>query len=286
MNSQKEPFVERRVSRASIETNVQHGLREIVASIYGPAAPSPPGLDIGRSYLGASHTFNYGGDLIDVFHFGDGCTSLVAADVAAHGVQAALHAGLVKYALRAYAAQGLTALKAVQALNHLCIANSRYEGEDNFFASLFFGIVDSRRRNLTYVSAGHASASLVGSSRVTALGARGPVIGLIDDELAFTTRTFELAAGDVIAVVTGGYTEARNSERDFLGSEALGHVVLEDPDRNAQRSAEAITRRAFDLTKQRRDDEVAALVVKIVDNETDEPPPMPNLRRALRTRSQ
>ena len=72
----KEPFVGRRMAPEPIETDIQIGLREIVESIYGRATPKLPGLDIGRSYLGTAHDFIFGGDLVDVFHHGDGCTSL------------------------------------------------------------------------------------------------------------------------------------------------------------------------------------------------------------------
>ena len=71
----KEPFVRRRIADP-IETDIQIGLRGIVRHIYGLGTPQLPGLDIGRSYLGTADDFIYGGDLVDVFHHGDGCTSL------------------------------------------------------------------------------------------------------------------------------------------------------------------------------------------------------------------
>jgi hypothetical protein len=58
MKSYEEPFVERRIA-PPIETDIQIGLRQIVESIYGPAAPRLPHLDIGRSYLGTARDFIY-----------------------------------------------------------------------------------------------------------------------------------------------------------------------------------------------------------------------------------
>jgi sigma-B regulation protein RsbU (phosphoserine phosphatase) len=263
----KEPFAGRKIAPEPIETDIQTGLREIVESIYGRATPKLPGLDIGRSYLGTVHDFVFGGDLVDVFHHVDGCTSLAVVDITGHGIGAAMHAGLVKHALRAYVSLGYTALHAVRALNHLCIENSAFEGAEDLFATLFFGMIDSDRRTLTYVSAGHRTAYLIAPFEVTALGASGPIIGLLDDELEFSSKTIAVSAGDTIAIVTDGFTEARNAEGQFLGSKALADIILAQPDRRAQLSAEAITRRAFDYTLEDNRDDVAALVVKIVNAE-------------------
>jgi sigma-B regulation protein RsbU (phosphoserine phosphatase) len=266
----KEPFVGRRMAPEPIETDIQIGLREIVESIYGRATPKLPGLDIGRSYLGTAHDFIFGGDLVDVFHHGDGRTSLAVVDITGHGIAAAMHAGLVKHALRAYVSQGYTALQAVRALNHLCIENSAFEGAADLFATLFFGMIDSDHRTLVYVSAGHRTAYMFAPFKVTALGACAPIIGLLDDELEFSSRTIALSAGDIIAIVTDGFTEARNTAGEFLGSKALADIILADPNRNAQMSAETITRRAYDYTQQENHDDVAALVVKIVNAEPPE----------------
>jgi hypothetical protein len=101
--------------------------------------------------------------------------------------------------------------------------------------------------------------------KVTALAACGPIIGLLDDELEFSSRTIAVSAGDIIAIVTDGFTEARNTEGEFLGSKALADTILADPNRSAQMSAKAITQRAYDYTQQDNHDDVAALVVKIVN---------------------
>jgi len=263
----KQPKVGPGIAPGPIETDIQTGLREIVESIYGRAKPVLPGLDIGRSYLGTPHDFVFGGDLVDVFQHSDGSTSLAVVDITGHGITAAMHAGLVKHALRAYVSQGYTALQAVRALNHLCIVNSAFEGLADLFATLFFGMIDSDHRTLTYVSAGHRTAYVIAPFKVTALAACAPIIGLLDDELEFSSRTIAVSAGDIIAIVTDGFTEARNTEGEFLGSKALADIILADPNRSTQLSAEAITRRAYDYTRQDNQDDVAALVVKIVSAE-------------------
>ena len=88
------------------ENLLQAAMREIVESLYGPPVRRLPGLDIGRAYRGAEGEFRFGGDVVDVFHFGAGYTSLAVVDITGHGMPAARNAGLAKHALRARFSHG------------------------------------------------------------------------------------------------------------------------------------------------------------------------------------
>src|ERR1700676_1081199 len=114
------------------KNSLQAEMRRIVGSLCGPPLRRLPGLDVGRAYWGATKEFRYGGDMVDVFHYENGRTSLAVVDIAGHGIGAARHAGLAKYALRAYASRGLDALSCMRALNRLCIENSTFEAEYEF----------------------------------------------------------------------------------------------------------------------------------------------------------
>ena len=52
------------------ENALQTEMRLIVEALYGPPVRRLPGLDIGRAYRGAEGEFRYGGDVVDVFHYG------------------------------------------------------------------------------------------------------------------------------------------------------------------------------------------------------------------------
>jgi serine phosphatase RsbU (regulator of sigma subunit) len=245
------------------ENSLQTAMRGIVESLYGPPVRRLPGLDIGRAYRGAEGEFRYGGDVVDVFHYGAGYTSLAVVDITGHGMPAARNAGLAKHALRAYASNYLDAADCVRALNRLCIENSAFEGDVEFFATLFFAIVQPDRRTMAYVSAGHDAAYLIGSDGTQALSATGPIIGLMDDDSAFERRIVRLSPGSIVAAVTDGFSEARDESRVFLGPEALADVVLRNATGDAELQAEAVTQRAYDYAGGLLHDDVAALVVKV-----------------------
>ncbi|HEV2737581.1 MAG TPA: PP2C family protein-serine/threonine phosphatase [Candidatus Elarobacter sp.] len=243
---------------------LQAEMRRIVESIYGPAVRRLPGLEIGRAYLNATNEeFRYGGDLVDVFHYGNGLTSVAMVDITGHGIHAAMYAGLAKHALRAYASRGFNARDSVRALNRLCIENSLFEADDEFFATVFFGIVDAERRTMQYVSAGHEAAYIVASDGATMLAATGPIIGLFDDDSAFDHGVARLSNGSILAAVTDGFSEARNARLEFLGAEALVDVVDRHRACEAEQQAEALTRYAYEYANEQLHDDVAALVVKV-----------------------
>jgi sigma-B regulation protein RsbU (phosphoserine phosphatase) len=247
---------------------LQTEMRRIVESIYGPSVRHLPGLDVGRAYWAATKDFRYGGDMVDVFQYGNGATSLAVVDISGHGIRAARYAGLAKYALRAYASRGLDALESVRALNRLCIENSEFEAEYEFFATVFFGIVDANRTTMQYVSAGHEAAYVVASDGgPQMLGATGPIVGLMDDDAAFDQESITLDGGDIFAAVTDGFTEARDEALTFLGATALVDIIERYRTFEAEKQAEAITRYAYEYAGERLQDDVAALVIK-VDTQT------------------
>jgi phosphoserine phosphatase RsbU/P len=245
------------------ENPLQASMREIIEALYGAPVRRLPGLDIGRAYRGAAGEFRFGGDVVDVFHFGAGYTSLAVVDITGHGMPAARNAGLAKHALRAYASNYLDAGDCVRALNRLCIENSAFEGDEEFFATLFFAIVQPDRRSLEYVSAGHEAAFLIAGGDAQLLPATGPIIGLMDSDAAFERGRMQLENGCIIAAVTDGFSEARNPARQFLGSAAVVDVIRRNQLRDAESQAEAIIKHAFDFADGFLHDDVAALVVKV-----------------------
>jgi serine phosphatase RsbU (regulator of sigma subunit) len=72
-----------------------------------------------------------------------------------------------------------------------------------------------------------------------------------------------LSPGSIIAAVTDGFSEARDSARTFLGPEALVDVIRRNQSLDAERQAEAVTQYAYEYANGILHDDVAALVVKV-----------------------
>lgn len=167
-----------------------------------------------------------GGDIVDVYHFDNDATSFCIADISGKGTEAAVHAALVKYGLRAYASQGLTPERVLRSLDRLYIENSAFENIESF-ASVFFGMVDSSRRVMQYASGGHEAAVIVvPGERVRTLDPTAPLIGVFDDQHHLFRQSFvDLPPGTLFVATTDGITEARAPDGTFFGMAGFIDIV-------------------------------------------------------------
>jgi sigma-B regulation protein RsbU (phosphoserine phosphatase) len=186
-----------------------------------------------------------GGDIADVYHFDNGAVSFSIADISGKGSQAAVHAALVKYGLRAYASQGLTAEHVLRSLDRLYLENAAFERIESF-ASVFFGVVDATRRSLSYASGGHeAAALLVPGEPARLLAPTAPLIGVFDDQHhLFRQLHVELPPGALLVATTDGVTESRSDNGEFFGVEGFLSTAAEFAEAPPQTIVEELIARA------------------------------------------
>ena len=192
-----------------------------------------------------AHGFT-GGDIVDVYHFDNDAVSFSIADISGKGTEAAIHAAMVKYGLRAYASQGLTPERVLRSLDRLYIENNAFERIESF-ASVFFGMVDVSRRIMTYASGGHeAAAVIVPGERALTIEPTAPLIGVFDDQHHLFKQSFiELPPGTVFVATTDGITEARSPDREFFGMERFLAIIEE----LAEAPADLIVRELIDRAR-------------------------------------
>ncbi len=207
-----------------------------------------------------------GGDIVDVYHFDNGNVALSIADISGKGAAAAIHAALVKYGLRCYTSEGLTAERVLRSLDRAYIENNAFERTESF-ASVFLAIVDKDRRAMSYASAGHEPVILWRPGRkVEVLAPTAPLIGVFDDQHhLFKQRHLEIEPGTVLVATTDGVTEARSADGRFFGIERLVATVT-----RAVRTAAsmddvlgAVLDEVHEFAGGRLHDDIAALAVRI-----------------------
>jgi phosphoserine phosphatase RsbU/P len=172
-----------------------------------------------------------GGDIVDVYHFDNDAVALAIADISGKGVQAAVHAALIKYGLRAYSSLGLTPEKTMRAMDRLYLENSTFEHIESF-ASVFLGVVDPKRRSMTYASAGHEPVVLVQPHlEPVVLEPTAPLIGVFDDQHHLSKQdTVDLWPGSLLVMTTDGVTEARSPSGGFYGMDGLLACIIRERD--------------------------------------------------------
>jgi sigma-B regulation protein RsbU (phosphoserine phosphatase) len=219
--------------------------------------PTVPGFDIdARTYPARV----VDGDLYDFIEMRNGNLGLVIADIAGKGVSAGLFMPGIKIALRTNA-NHLSRLEEVMISANQVI----YElTDEERFASLFYGILDTATRRLCYINAGHQPPLLFrgSSGEVVWLETGGPVMGLLP-EVRFETGTVELQPGDYLVLYTDGVVETHNPAGEEFSRDGLLTVVASNSGAATQDLAETIYRSIVDFSeKERPEDDVTIVILK------------------------
>jgi sigma-B regulation protein RsbU (phosphoserine phosphatase) len=204
--------------------------RRIQEHILPLEPPNIAGLDIVAHYLPAAEL---GGDFFDIVPLEDGKVGFFMADVAGHGVGAALTTMLIKSQLVIWARPGIMVAETLGLLN-----NYLFPLVDIDFATAVYVVYDRRRQSLEYAMAGHPNPVLIRPQEgARSLEAREPPgrpqkshidlpLGLFDDSVYLSNQVM-LQPGDKVLLYTDGLTEWRDDAGQALGVPALCSLLAE-----------------------------------------------------------
>ncbi len=200
------------------ELEIAKGIQQ---SFLPESAPKIEGFDIVATTLPARVV---GGDFYDFIPIEEGKIGLAVADVSGKGIPAALFMALSRTLIRASAIGKLSAEVAIKEANRHIIEDTK----TNMFVTLFYAILDSKKRDLTYVNAGHNPPLLVreSSGDIVLLKAQGIPLGL-SENTDMSVREIELQKGDVVVIYTDGVTEAINKSGEQFEVDRLSKVIRE-----------------------------------------------------------
>jgi sigma-B regulation protein RsbU (phosphoserine phosphatase) len=247
--------------RNELLVKIEHDIevaRSIQAGFLPQQLPQQVGWDIAAYFRPAREV---AGDFYDAFTILQGRrVALVIGDVVDKGIPAALFMALVRSLTRAFAQQnyslswadvlddgpvrstkrgqrgqapttGTTSLRnAVLLTNNYILDNH----EDlNYFATLFFGMLDPGTGQLAYINAGHNPpfvAAADGTIRAELKGT-GPAVGIFRGA-DFRIGYAQLEPGEILLTYTDGVTEAHGASKEFYGEERL-RTILSRPHQSA-----------------------------------------------------
>ncbi len=235
----------------------------LVETVFGGTQHRIPRLRYATAYkLAEGKT---GGDIVDVFHYDNDHVSIAVADIAGKGTQAAVHAAMIKYGLRAFVSNGLTPEKVIRSLDRLYLENNACEGTESF-ATVFLGMVDSTRRLLTYTNAALESVLIVHpNGEVHRLPPTAPLVGVFEDQHHLFKQGFvNLEEGSLLVVATDGVTEARNAKGSTLGLEHIEQTILQHREEAETAIAEALLHAVERFAEDHRRDDIAILVARFL----------------------
>lgn len=165
-----------------------------------------------------------GGDIYDVLRWGDGRLGILLADVAGHGVPAALIAMMVKLSFANHARADREPGETLEAMNReLC----RFLNMGDYLTA-FYVKIHGPRMTLSYSGAGHRDSLLYspGEDRFENLPSSGAIIGL-SEEARYRTIKRSLSREDRLILFTDGLIEQMDDAQEMYGMQRLKNVVAE-----------------------------------------------------------
>ncbi|QQR72166.1 MAG: SpoIIE family protein phosphatase [Holophagales bacterium] len=246
-------IADRERQRVELET-----ARNIQSSILPELPPQLNGVEIAHAYRPATEV---GGDFYDVLALEDGRLALAVGDVAGHGVSSGLVMSMAKSALAVQVTFDPEVAAVFATLNRMVFQSAR----KRLLATLCYAVLDPRRRELQFASAGHLFPYRVSSvGKVDALESIAYPLG-VRPTIEVTPRMARLEAGDLVVLFSDGVVEARpEASEDLYGFERLEQSLA----RHAGKSAGAVRNGLLaDLARHvgdaPREDDLTLLVLRV-----------------------
>jgi anti-anti-sigma factor len=199
--------------------------QEIQHTLLPKRVPEIGGYDIASYYKAAKEV---GGDYYDFVKVDDDTLGVVVADVSGKGVPGSLVMTMIRTALRMEARGNYSAAEVMARMNDFVTEDMK----KGMFVTIFYSILDSKNRIISYASAGHNPMILyrAETDETYFLNPRGfPVgISLPDDTLfrrSIDVEKIKLKKDDMLVIYTDGVTEAMNVNRDQYGEERLLQLI-------------------------------------------------------------
>ena len=255
------------VENARLHATRSHIATTLQRSLLPPRLPTVPGLTVAARFRAAGEASDVGGDFYDLFPSGD-AWMVVVGDVTGKGPAAAAITSLARYTMRTAAmyerspAQVLARLNDALAVDpdrrQLCTAVcARIErGEDGTMVA-------------TVARGGHPPPFLVSANGgAQDVGTPGPLLGAFEDA-TWEERVVIAGPGAALVFYTDGVTDTRGEDGELFGQDRLAALLDDATAADADELAARIDRalQAFERGQQR--DDVAMLVVRAGDTESD-----------------
>jgi sigma-B regulation protein RsbU (phosphoserine phosphatase) len=241
-----------------VEKELEIG-RGIQQSFLPEAPPEVPGFDIAALN---SPALEVGGDFYDFIPVALDKWGLVIADVSGKGVPAALFMALSRTLIRANAVDNPTVSQAILKANKMIAEQDRA----NMFVTLFYGVLDTGKKTITYVNAGH-NPPLVLSKKggdIVMLAAKGIALGIMSD-ITLEEKEVPLREGDVVILFTDGVTESINRKQEQFGQERLIKLIEENRTLSAREIVNKIEQKVAAFSEgQSQFDDLTLVAVKVL----------------------
>lgn len=233
---------------------------EIQQALMPKQIPQIPGFDIAGAWEPARVV---GGDYFDVIRLSDSRLGICIADVAGKSVSAALLMANVQATVRAFASDAASPSWLCSRVNSV-LCNNIASGK---FVTLFYGVLDAKRRILHYTSAGHLRPILLTSSHaVRQLENGGALLGVFP-EWKYEDSAAQLAPGDRLLLFTDGITEAARPDGEEFGEQRLIDAATSLAQRSSAELKDQLLSQVKNFCDSQLADDATLIVIAVGDHD-------------------
>jgi serine phosphatase RsbU (regulator of sigma subunit) len=191
-------------------------------SLLPDTLPDMPGLEMSARYIAGADDVDIGGDWYDVVPVDDNHVLFAVGDVSGRGLTAGTIMASLRYAIRAYAAQGDDPATILRRLAELINV-----GDSGHFATVLCGLIDIRGHQVTIANAAHPEPLVVDGDRAGFVATEvGVPIG-VAQRRPYVHVTVEVPPGAALVAFTDGLVERRGEVLD-VGMERLREAAAQN----------------------------------------------------------
>ena len=132
------------------------------------------------------------------------------------------------------------------------------------FITFFWGILDDRNKEFSYVNAGHNPPLLVSKGGISKLKTGGMILGVMETVIPYKSESIKLSSGDALITFTDGITEAMDMDSNEYTDERLENLaknIFEDDASSLMNKLIADVE--SHTNKAEQSDDITAMVIKV-----------------------
>ena len=246
---------------ASMHNAIAYQREHVIAETFQQALlmepPTIPGIEVGVHYRAATDSARVGGDFYDLVSLGPGKLMIIVGDVCGKSLAAAAQSAVVRYMLRAYAAESSPG-EALTRLNSAVITQTPNQP----FVTLVVAYVDVARHMFEYAVAGHPRPIVLAGLGEFPMPGEGNVPVGIFRGATYPTNRAVLPDDSCVVLYTDGVTDARR-DGVLFGEERLHEAVRANLPLGAQALADTLLETVKEYSAGVLADDCAVVAVKL-----------------------
>ena len=246
---------------ASMHNAIAYQREHVIAETFQQALlmepPAIPGIEVGVHYRAATDSARVGGDFYDLVSLGPGKLMVIVGDVCGKSLAAAAQSAVVRYMLRAYAAESSPG-EALSRLNSAVITQTPNQP----FVTLVVAYVDVARHMFEYAVAGHPRPVVLAGLGEFPMPGEGNVPVGIFRGVTYPTNRAVLPDDSCVVLYTDGITDARR-EGVLFGEERLREAVRANLPLDAQALADTLLETVKEYSGGVLADDCAVVAIKL-----------------------